>query len=59
MNDFIKAITCKQTEKTILVYMKGYKEPTTYTMAIFELLKTDSTVTDIIDAETGELLYTA
>lgn len=29
-----------------------------YTMAVYDLLTTDNNVKDIIDAETGELLFT-
>ena len=59
MNDFIKAIGAKPIERPIMVYFKSSPAPIVYTMAIIDLLKTDSEVTDIIDAQTGELIYTA
>lgn len=43
--------------KTIIAYFKNH-EPATYTISIFELLKTDKDVTTIIDGETGEILFT-
>ena len=59
MNDFIKAIGARPREREIMVYFKTRPAPVIYTMAIIDLLKTDSKVTDIIDAQTGELIYTA
>ena len=41
----------------IIAYFKNH-EPVTYTMSVFELLKTDKDVTTIIDSETGEILFT-
>ena len=43
--------------KTITAYFKNH-EPVTYTMSVFELLKTDKDITTIIDSETGEILFT-
>lgn len=59
MNDFIKAIGARPREREIMVYFKMNPAPVIYTMAIFDLLKTDSEVIDIIDAQTGEVIYTA
>ena len=43
--------------KTITAYFKNH-EPVTFTISVFELLKTDEDVTTIIDSETGEILFT-
>lgn len=43
--------------QTITAYFKNH-EPVTYTISVFELLKTDKDVTTIIDSETGEILFT-
>ena len=43
----------------ILAYFRGSDEPVRYTTAVYVLLATDPDVKDIVDAETGEVLYSA
>ena len=43
--------------RKILAYFAGREEPIEYTMDVYSLLVTDNMVTDIVDAETGEFLY--
>lgn len=43
----------------ILAYFRGCDEPVRYTAAVYVLLVTDPDVKDIVDAETGEVLYSA
>ena len=54
--NFINAIGNNQNITEIIAYFRNGKTGT-YTMNIFELLKSDPDVTNIIDATTGELLY--
>lgn len=54
--NFINAIGNNQNIVEIIAYFRNGKTGT-YTMNIFELLKSDPDVTNIIDATTGELLY--
>lgn len=57
MNDFIAAMTNTEPQPGILVYFKGCTDPTEYTAAIMDLLKTDPDTQTICDAETGEILF--
>ena len=43
----------------ILAYFRGCDEPVRYTAAVYRLLVTDPDVVDIVDATTGEILYSA
>lgn len=45
------------TMKEIIAYFNNGHEPANYTMSIFQLLITDESVQDIIDAETGEIIF--
>lgn len=57
MNDFINALFNTQEQKTVIAYFaNGTSE--TYTRKILHLLKTEPDITDIVDGETGELIYT-
>lgn len=57
MNDFVKALFNTSEQKTVIAYFaNGTSE--TYTRNILHLLKTEKDVTNIIDGETGELIYT-
>jgi hypothetical protein len=58
MTDFIKAIGNKPTEKAIIAYFKDGSKAD-YTMAIYGLLITDRGIRDIVDGETGEIIYSA
>ena len=42
--------------KEIIVFFRNHC-PVTYSAGILELLKTDPNVIDIIDAETGEIIF--
>ncbi len=42
--------------KEIIVFFRNHC-PVTYSAGILELLKTDNNVTEIIDAETGEIIF--
>lgn len=57
-NDFTRAIFGKTSAKEIIAYFKNGQNAT-YTMEIFNALKTDNAIEFIIDAETGEILYAA
>lgn len=56
MNDFIKALDTTTTTSNILVTFRDSTQAE-YTTNILELLKTDNDVTEIMDMETGELLF--
>lgn len=57
MNDFINALFNTQEQKTVIAYFaNGTSE--TYTYGILNLLKTEPDITDIVDSETGEIIYT-
>ena len=42
--------------KTIVAYFKNHT-PVNYTMAVFELLKTEKDLICILDGETGEVIF--
>lgn len=57
MNEFINALFNTSEQKTVIAYFaNGTSE--TYTRNILNLLKTEPDVTNIIDGETGEIIYT-
>lgn len=56
MDDFIKAIGNNEKQHEIVVAFKDGSSGI-YTMNIFDLLKSDPDVLEIMDNETGELLY--
>lgn len=59
MTDFIKAVTSagvKQPE--IIAFLRNGKQ-IRFTRRMLELLKGDPEIIEIIDADTGELIYTA
>ena len=56
MNDFIKALDTKAITQNILVTFRNGQQDI-YTTNILNLLKTDKDVTEIMDMETGELLF--
>lgn len=57
MNDFINALFNTQEHKTVIAYFaNGTSE--TYTYNILNLLKTEPDIQNIVDGETGELIYT-
>lgn len=55
INGYIKQRNA--TPKYIQAYYKGHVKPISYTMAVYDLLKTDKDITDVIDAVTGEILW--
>lgn len=56
-NMILNAIGNNEKQHTIIAYFKGGREAT-YTINILEMLKTDPAIIDIIDGETGEIIYT-
>lgn len=52
----LKAISPQEAPPTITAIFRN-GTTATYTTSIFELLKTDPSVQEIIDNETGELLF--
>ena len=56
MNDFINSLFNTQEQKTVIAYFaNGTSE--TYTRNILHLLKTEPDITDIVDGETGEVIF--
>lgn len=56
MNDFLNALFNTSEQKTVIAYFaNGQSE--TYTYSILHLLKTEPDITDIVDGETGELIF--
>ena len=56
MSDFLKALQGGPQGPRILVYLRGRQDPINYSMDLLPMLKKDPEVTEIIDAETGEIL---
>ena len=56
MQDFIQAICSNTNAKTITAHFTDGTQAD-YTAAIFDLLKSDNTVSCITDSDTGEVLY--
>jgi len=57
MDDFLNALFNTSEQKTVIAYFaNGQSE--TYTRNILHLLKTEPDITDIVDGETGEIIYT-
>lgn len=56
MNDFVKALTHKHTQKEIVATFVDNTQAT-YTMSIYNLLTSDPATLRITDKQTGELLY--
>ena len=57
VNDWTKNIFSKKQNKEILVRFRNYSTLERYTMDIYGLLVTDKSVVEIIDSETGELIF--
>ena len=57
MNDFLNALFNTSEQKTVIAYFaNGTSE--TYTRNILGMLQTEPDITNIVDGETGELIYT-
>ena len=57
MNDFLNALFNTSEQKTVIAYFaNGQSE--SYTYNILNLLKTEPDIQNIVDGETGELIYT-
>ena len=57
VNDWTKNIFSKKQNKEILVRFRNYSALERYTMDIYGLLVTDKSVVEIIDGETGEIIF--
>lgn len=57
MNDFINALFNTSEQKTVIAYFaNGTSE--TYTYNILGMLKTEPDIQNIVDGETGEIIFT-
>jgi len=57
MNDFLNALFNTTEQKTVIAYFANGTSAS-YTYSILNLLKTEPDITDIVDGETGEIIYT-
>ena len=55
-NEWVKTVTVKTAPATITVTFAGHA-PAIYSKSMLPLFKTDPAVIDIMDTQTGEILY--